>query len=119
MTTAIPNLSPVRDQFPALRQTDATGRPFVYFDGPGGTQVPQSVIDAMADYLAHANANVHGAYLTSRRSDQAIAEAHQAMADFLNAPSPDEIVFGPNMTTLTFNISRAIGRELRPDRRSG
>jgi cysteine desulfurase family protein (TIGR01976 family) len=114
MTTAIPNLSPVRDQFPALRQTDATGRPFVYFDGPGGTQVPQSVIDAMADYLAHANANVHGAYLTSRRSDQVIAEAHRAMADFLNAPSPDEIVFGPNMTTLTFNISRAIGRELRP-----
>jgi cysteine desulfurase family protein (TIGR01976 family) len=114
MTTTPPNLSPVRDKFPALRQTDAAGRPFVYFDGPGGTQVPQTVIDAMADYLAHANANVHGAYLTSRRSDQVIAEAHQAMADFLNAPSPDEIVFGPNMTTLTFNISRAIGRELRP-----
>jgi cysteine desulfurase family protein (TIGR01976 family) len=114
MTTAIPNLSPVRDQFPALRQIDERGRSFVYFDGPGGTQVPQSVVDAMADYLAHANANVHGAYLTSRRSDRIIAEARQAMADFLNAPSPDEIVFGPNMTTLTFNISRAIGRDLRP-----
>jgi cysteine desulfurase family protein (TIGR01976 family) len=114
MTASPPDLSPVRDQFPALQQTDAAGRPFVYFDGPGGTQVPQSVIDAMADYLAHANANVHGAYLTSQRSDRIIAEARQAMADFLNAPSPDEIVFGPNMTTLTFNISRAIGRDLRP-----
>jgi cysteine desulfurase family protein (TIGR01976 family) len=114
MTTAIPNLSPVRDQFPALRQTDENGRPFVYFDGPGGTQVPQAVIDAIADYLAHANANTHGAYLTSQRTDQTILDARQAMADFLNATSPGEIVFGPNMTTLTFNISRAIARELRP-----
>jgi selenocysteine lyase/cysteine desulfurase len=97
-----------------LGQTDAQGRLFVYFDGPGGTQVPQSVIDAMADYLTRANANVHGAFVTSQRSDQVIAEAHQAMADFLNAPSPEEIVFGPNMTTLTFTISRAIGRELHP-----
>jgi cysteine desulfurase family protein (TIGR01976 family) len=97
-----------------LGQTDAQGRLFVYFDGPGGTQVPQSVIDAMADYLTRANANVHGAFVTSQRSDQVIAEAHQAMADFLNAPSPGEIVFGPNMTSLTFTISRAIGRELRP-----
>jgi cysteine desulfurase family protein (TIGR01976 family) len=114
MTTPIPDLSVLRQQFPALQQTDVHGRPYVYFDGPGGTQVPQAVIDAMADYLAHANANTHGAYLTSQRTDQAIVEARQAMADFLNAPSPDEIVFGPNMTTLTFNLSRAIGRELRP-----
>lgn len=114
MTNHPPDLSVLRDQFPALRQTDEDGRPFVYFDGPGGTQVPQSAIDAMADYLAHSNTNVHGAFVTSRRTDAAIAEARRAMADFLNAPSPDEIVFGPNMTSLTFNISRAIGRELRP-----
>ena len=112
--TATPDLSVMRDQFPALQQTDAQGRPFVYFDGPGGTQVPGSVIGAMADYLARTNANTHGAFATSRRSDEAIAEARRAMADFLNAPSPDEIVFGPNMTTLTFAVSRAIARELRP-----
>jgi len=114
METTIPDLSALRGQFPALQQTDEKGRPFAYFDGPGGTQVPQVVIDAIADYLTHTNANTHGAYLTSQRTDQAIAGARQAMADFLNAPSPDEIVFGPNMTTLTFNISRAIARELRP-----
>jgi cysteine desulfurase family protein (TIGR01976 family) len=114
MTSPAPDLSVLRNQFPALGQTDESGRPFVYFDGPGGTQVPGVVIDAMADYLTRANSNVHGAFATSQRSDQDIAEAHQAMADFLNAASPDEIVFGPNMTSLTFSISRAIGRELRP-----
>ena len=114
MTNPIPDLSVLRDQFPALQQTDESGRPFVYFDGPGGTQVPGAVIDAMADYLTRANSNVHGAFATSQRSDQTIAEAHQAMADFLNAPSPDEIVFGSNMTSLTFAISRAIGREFQP-----
>lgn len=109
-----PDLSPLRARFPALQQTDAYGRPYVFFDGPGGTQVPQSVIDAMADYLVRANANTHGLYATSRRTDQVIEEARHAMADFLNAPSPDEIIFGPNMTTLTFAISRAIARTLRP-----
>jgi selenocysteine lyase/cysteine desulfurase len=91
MTTHAPDLSVLRDQFPALGQTDQAGRPFAYFDGPGGTQVPGAVIDAMADYLTQANANVHGAFATSRRSDQIIAEAHQAMADLLNAPSPEEL----------------------------
>ncbi len=114
MTMSIPDLSVLRDQFPALRQTDEGGRPFVYFDGPGGTQVPQSVIDAISDYLVRANANCHGLYETSRRTDEAILDARQAAADFLNAPSPDEIVFGPNMTTLTFGLSRAIGREINP-----
>jgi cysteine desulfurase family protein (TIGR01976 family) len=114
MTSVTPHLSVLRNQFPALQQTDEQGRPFVYFDGPGGTQVPSSVIVAMANYLVQANANVHGAYSTSHLTDEVILEARQAMADFLNAPSPDEIIFGPNMTTLTFNISRAIGRELRP-----
>jgi len=107
-----PDLSPVRSQFPALAQEDA-GRPAVFFDGPGGTQVPQRVIDAMSRYLARTNANHGGAFRTSRESDAILRAAHQAMADFLNAASADEIIFGPNMTTLTFALSRAIGRELR------
>jgi cysteine desulfurase family protein (TIGR01976 family) len=107
------DLSPLRAQFPALRETVA-GRPAVFLDGPGGTQVSQSVINAMADCLTRANANRHGSYLTSRRAEETIAAARQAMADFLNAPSPDEIVFGPNMTTLTFIVSRAVGRLLQP-----
>ena len=114
MTDHIPDLSAVRSQFPALRQTDNYGRPFVFLDGPGGTQVPQAVIDAMADYLVRANANTHGLYATSRCSDQMIEEARRAVADFLNAASAEEIVFGPNMTTLAFGLSRAIGRTLRP-----
>ena len=89
------------------------GQPAVFLDGPGGTQVPQRVIDAIADYLANSNANTGGAYATSRRTDVVIAEARAAMADFLSCDK-DEIVFGPNMTTLTFAISRAIGRELGP-----
>ncbi|PWH20754.1 MAG: cysteine desulfurase-like protein [Ardenticatenia bacterium] len=114
LSLPIPDLSPLRAQFPALQQTDAHGRPYVFFDGPGGTQVPQSVVDAMVHYMVCTNANTHGLYETSRRTDQLIEEARHAMADFLNAPSPDEIIFGPNMTTLTFAISRAIARTLRP-----
>ncbi|MBX0330376.1 cysteine desulfurase-like protein [Oscillochloris sp. ZM17-4] len=102
----------VRPLFPALAEQVA-GRPAVFFDAPGGTQVPQSVIDAIGGYLAHSNANTHGAYLTSRRTDAVIAGAHQAMADMLGC-APEETVFGPNMTTLTFALSRAIGRELGP-----
>jgi cysteine desulfurase family protein (TIGR01976 family) len=90
------------------------GRPAIYFDGPGGTQVPQRVIDAMSAYLAHSNANTHGAFRTSRETDAVLESAHQAMADFLNAGSPAEIAFGPNMTTLTFQFSRAIGRLMQP-----
>jgi len=100
-----------RAQFPALAQ-EVNGHPAVFFDGPGGTQVPQSVINAMCDYLARSNANTHGAFTTSRRSDEILAEAHAAMADLLGCDA-DEIVFGPNMTTLTFALSRAIGRELK------
>ena len=107
------DLSPVRSQFPALALQDA-GRPAVYFDGAGGTQVPQSVVDAMGRYLIQANANHGGAFRTSRESDAILAAAHEAMADLLNAPSAQEIVFGANMTTLTFALSRAIGRELVP-----
>ena len=102
----------VRAQFPSLAQT-VNGHPAAFLDGPGGTQVPQRVIDAISDYLRRDNANTGGAYATSRRTDAMIAEARSAMADFLHCGA-DEVVFGPNMTTLTFAISRAIGRELKP-----
>ena len=100
-----------RAQFPALKQ-EVNGYPAVFFDGPGGTQVPQRVIDAMRDYLVRSNANTHGAFATSRRSDEIIATAHAAVADLLGCDA-DEVIFGPNMTTLTFALSRALGRELR------
>ncbi len=106
------DLTWVRSQFPSLSQT-VNGQPAVFLDGPGGTQVPQRVIDAISDYLKNSNANTCGAYATSRRTDAVIAEARAAMADFLGCDH-DEVVFGPNMTTLTFAISRAIGRELGP-----
>ena len=102
----------VRAQFPALAQT-VNGHPAAFLDGPGGTQVPQRVIDAISGYLRRDNANTCGAYATSRRTDAMIADARAAMADFLNC-SADEIVFGQNMTSLTFAISRAIGRDLAP-----
>src|SRR5208337_4417707 len=106
------DLTWVRAQFPSLAQA-VHGHPAVFLDGPGGTQVPQRVIDAIADYLARNNANTGGAYQTSRNTDRMIEEARSAMADFLNCDA-DEIVFGPNMTTLTFAMSRALGRELGP-----
>ena len=102
----------VRSQFPALSQT-VNGQPAAFLDGPGGTQVPHKVIHAISDYLQHSNANTCGAYATSRRTDAVIAGARAAMADFLGCEG-DEIVFGPNMTTLTFALSRSIGRELGP-----
>ena len=102
----------VRSQFPSLSQT-VNGHPAAFLDGPGGTQVPQRVIDAISAYLSHDNANTGGAYATSRHTDEMIARARAAMGDFLNC-SADEVAFGPNMTTLTFAISRAIGRELKP-----
>jgi cysteine desulfurase family protein (TIGR01976 family) len=110
-TTAL-DLTWVRPQFPSLTQT-VNGQPAVFLDGPGGTQVPRRVIEAIANYLAHSNANTCGAYATSRRTDAVIAEARGAMADFLGCDR-DEVAFGPNMTTLTFAMSRAIGRDLGP-----
>jgi cysteine desulfurase family protein (TIGR01976 family) len=106
------DLTWVRAQFPSLAQT-VSGHPAVFLDGPGGTQVPQRVIDAISNYLGHDNANTDGAYATSRRTNAMLAEARAAMADFLNCGA-DEIVFGPNMTTLTYAMSRAIGRDLGP-----
>jgi cysteine desulfurase family protein (TIGR01976 family) len=111
ISTAL-DLAWVRSQFPALAQT-FNGHPAVFLDGPGGTQVPQRVIDAIADYLSRDNANTGGAYSTSRNTERMIAEARSAMGDFLNCDA-DEIVFGPNMTTLTYAMSRALGREFGP-----
>jgi cysteine desulfurase family protein (TIGR01976 family) len=103
----------LRHQFPALHQT-RDGRTPIFFDGPAGTQVPQRVVDAMVSYLTTCNANHGGVFATSRTSDMILTNAHQAMADLLNAPSPDEIVFGQNMTSLTFHLSRSIAKMLRP-----
>jgi cysteine desulfurase family protein (TIGR01976 family) len=89
------------------------GYPAAFFDGPGGTQVPQRVIDAMSSYLACSNANTHGAFATSHKTDEVLSAAHAALADLVGC-DPEEIVFGPNMTTLTFALSRALGRELVP-----
>jgi len=107
------DISAIRKQFPSLSQTQ-DGKPVVYFDNPGGTQVPQSVIDAMVQYLVRDNANHGGAFSTSRRSDAMLEEAHQAMADMLGAATRNEIVFGPNMTTLTMGLSRALARWVNP-----
>jgi cysteine desulfurase family protein (TIGR01976 family) len=101
-----------RQQFPALKQ-EVNGHPAIFLDGPAGTQVPLGVMEAMRDYLVRSNANSHGAFATSVRTDQTISEARGAMADLLGCDAA-EIVFGPNMTTLTFAFSRALGRELQP-----
>jgi len=110
-TTGALDLTWVRGQFPSLSQT-VNGQPAVFLDGPGGTQVPQRVIDAISNYLKHDNANTAGAYATSRRTDAMIAGARFAIADLLGCDA-DEIVLGLNMTSLTYAMSRAIGRELR------
>jgi cysteine desulfurase family protein (TIGR01976 family) len=98
----------IRSRFPALERRQ-DGRPVAYFDGPGGTQVPRSVVDAMADYLLHHNANTHWTYPTSVETDEALAAARGALADFVGG-KPTEIAFGANMTTLTFHLGRALGR---------
>ena len=107
------DVAALRQRFPAL-SLEEDGRPIAFFDGPGGTQVPESVIEAVARYYRESNANTEGAFLTSQRSDAIIAEAHQAMADMLGAADASEIKFGPNMTTLTFHISRSITARMAP-----
>src|SRR3954471_6709314 len=106
--TRLVSIDRIRAQFPALSRRH-NGQPVAYFDGPGGTQVPRSVADAMTDYLLHHNANTHWLYPTSEETDAMIAASRQALADFLNA-RPDEIAFGANMTTLTFHLGRALAR---------
>lgn len=104
---------PLRAQFPAL-QLEVGGETAVYLDGPGGTQVPQSVIDATSGYLSHGGSNSGGPFLTSHFSDEITSAARQAMMDFYNARRPEEIIFGQNMTSLTFSMSRAIARTWQP-----
>ena len=105
-------LEQIRARFPALERVHE-GKAVAYFDGPGGTQVPKSVVDAMRDYLLHHNANTDWAYPTSAETDALIASSRLALADFLNADA-SEIAFGNNMTTLTFHLSRALGAAWGP-----
>ena len=98
-----------RRQFPALSRRVGE-RTAAFFDGPGGTQVPQRVIEAVSHYLAHTNANYGGLFATSRESNKLLAEAERGLADFLGADDPETIVFGQNMTSLTFALSRSLGR---------
>ena len=102
----------IRSQFPALTK-EINGQPVIFFDGPGGTQIPGSVIDAMSDYLVRSNANARGAFANSVQTDRLIAAARSATADLLGC-TPDEIVFGANMTSLTFALSRALSRKWQP-----
>src|SRR5512137_1208146 len=102
------NLAVVRSQFPSLN------RPAIFFDNPGGTQIAKPSLDRINKYLLECNANHEGAFATSIASDAVLNEAHRAMADFYNASSPEEIIFGNNMTSLTFALSRSISREWKP-----
>jgi cysteine desulfurase family protein (TIGR01976 family) len=112
-TTAMTSTEEIRRCFPALDRTH-NGYPVAYFDGPGGTQVPRTVVEAIDDYLYHHNANTHWAYPTSEETDAIIDSARNVLADFLNA-SPTEIAFGANMTTLSFHLARALGRGYGPE----
>lgn len=103
----------VRQQFPALSER-YNGKPAIFFDNPGGTQVHESVIRAMTDYLTRRNANTHGVFATSRLSDETLDYARQAAADLLGA-APEEVIFGANMTTLTFMLSRSLAAEFGPE----
>jgi cysteine desulfurase family protein (TIGR01976 family) len=113
MPLTAPDVALLRSEFPALQASEA-GLATAFFDGPGGTQVPRRVIDAVEAYYLTSNANSGGAFAASVRNDAMVVEARRAAADFLGAASPEEIKFGANMTTLTFHLSRSIGATLRP-----
>ena len=102
----------VREHFPSLK-LQVNGQPAAFLDGPAGTQVPKQVMEAIQNYYLRSNANTCGAFVTSGENDAMIASARGAMADFFNCDQ-DEVVFGQNMTTITFALARAIGRELKP-----
>ncbi len=104
------DVNEIRKQFPSLNEK-FRGRKAIFFDNPGGTQVPQRVIDAISDYLIRKNSNTHGVFETSILTDLTIEEAHRAGADLLGS-EPQEIVFGSNMTTLTFHLSRSLAKEI-------
>lgn len=108
----VSSVEEIRSQFPALSRIH-NGHSVAYFDGPGGTQVPTAVIEAMNDYLFNHNANTHWEYPSSNETDRIIDNARETLAEFVNA-APNEIVFGQNMTSLTFHLSRALGRQFRP-----
>jgi cysteine desulfurase family protein (TIGR01976 family) len=102
-----------RKDFPSLKRT-YNNLPLAYFDGPGGTQVPRQVINAMVNYYEQSNANTHGYFVTAQETDQVIDKAREKMASFLNAPSPNCISFGANMTTLNYSLSKALLRIFNP-----
>ena len=112
ITSAVHDVDRIRAAFPALARRHG-GQTIAYFDGPGGTQVPGVVADAMTGYLLHHNANTHWRYPTSEETDAALARAREWLGAMLGA-SPDEIAFGANMTSLTFHVSRALGRRWQP-----
>ncbi len=108
----VANTATIRSHFPALERRHAGG-PVAYLDGPGGTQVPRVVAEAMADYLLHHNANTHWAYPSSAETDEMLAASRLALADFMGCDA-HEVALGANMTTLTYHLSRALGRTLSP-----
>lgn len=107
------DVAQIRKGFPSLGRS-VNGHPSVYLDGPGGSQVPDSVIDAIADYYRHSNANSHGPFVTSQETDAVITEARRAMADFVHAADGGTISFGANMTSLNFALARAVARSIQP-----
>ncbi|HEY4189999.1 MAG TPA: aminotransferase class V-fold PLP-dependent enzyme, partial [Candidatus Limnocylindrales bacterium] len=107
------DVAALRARFPALA-IEQGGQPVALFDGPGGTQVPDTVIDAVVRYYRESNANHDGPFLTAQRSDAVLDDAHAALADLLNAADPSEIKFGANMTTLTMHVARSITASLQP-----
>lgn len=111
-SAVVASVDEIRSRFPAMRRVHK-GHPVAYFDGPGGTQVPQGVVDAISDYLLHHNANTHWLYPTSVETDALLASARQTVADFLNG-NADEVAFGQNMTSLTFHLARGLGRAWGP-----
>jgi cysteine desulfurase family protein (TIGR01976 family) len=108
-TTAVRTADEIRADFPALARREQ-GQPVAYFDGPGGTQVPRAVVEAMTNYLFHHNANTHWVYPTSVETDALLAQARAVFADFFNA-TPADVSFGNNMTTIAFHLARGLARE--------
>lgn len=113
MTSIAHQLDSIRPQFPSLAR-NINGKPAVYLDGPAGTQVPQRVVDCIANNMLHHNANRSGQFASSREVDEQMSHSHRVFADFLGAASPDSIAFGPNMTSLTLQFSRALAKEWKP-----
>lgn len=107
------DITSIRSRFPALSR-EQDGQPLLFFDNPAGTQVPRETIDGYSHYLERSNANVGGTFLTSEETDSLVTEARDAMADFLGSPSGEQIVFGPNMTSLTFQVAHALACTLQP-----